>query len=185
MKGHEEILAQRYANATFELAKKEDKIEQLDREFAHFAQLLDQTPELRHVFYSPLFSLEQREEIIKKVAKEAEYSDIFVNFLLLLLKKKRTNIFKEIRREFQKAADNYLGRLKVSAEFPTRPSDEYLEELKEKLRQKTGKEIILSVSENPDLIGGAVIKVGDRRIDFSIRHQLQKLKRKLQERIQQ
>ena len=57
--------------------------------------------------------------------------------------------------------------------------EDILESLKERIRGATGKDVLLDTSEDPKILGGAVIRVGDRLVDGSLRTRLRQLRKQL------
>jgi F-type H+-transporting ATPase subunit delta len=94
--------------------------------------------------------------------------------------KGRFSFLASINDFYQKLADEVKGIARASlvsagANFPPMP----LKKFGQSLSQKTGKEIILEVEQDPSLIGGIVTRIGDLVLDGSIKTQLLNMRESL------
>ena len=56
------------------------------------------------------------------------------------------------------------------------------EALRQALEARTGKKVRLRITVESDLLGGVVVRIGDRVYDGSVQHQLESLREQLEER---
>ena len=94
------------------------------------------------------------------------------SYLLLLFDKGRIGYIDDINDFYQNLADELKGIARASLVSATRLSAKTIEKIRAVLSEKTGKEIILEVEQDSDLIGGIVTKIGDLVLDGSIKTQL-------------
>jgi F-type H+-transporting ATPase subunit delta len=135
--------------------------------------VLDPHPEFIEPLRSAFLSHEERVDLIDRVFG-GRVSDVTLNFLKVLSKHNRLGILRSVAvqatRLWEESNDNVRVRV-----FSAEPLDEGLiGEIDAMLRAKTGKEPILSVSVDPDLIAGVQIHVGDRVYDGSLKTCLEK-----------
>ena len=182
MKQHNS-LAQRYAQALFELSLNHDKAESIGEQLEHFRGLLEQNSDLRHVFVSPTFSPTERQNVIRELAKKSGYDKELLNFLNLLIEKKRSMLLPEIQESFQGFSDQHYKRLHVYVTVPTQPSDNFIAELSRKLKDESQREIILHTDINPSLLGGIVVRIGDKMLDGSLQSRIEEMKEGLLQQI--
>jgi F-type H+-transporting ATPase subunit delta len=100
----------------------------------------------------------------------------------ILVTKGRLGIIDDIANEYQRLLDNYRGIEGAEvAEVTTAISldDEDNLRLAQRLTSLVGKPVVLKPKVDSSLIGGIIIRVGDKLIDGSIRSKLQTLKREL------
>jgi len=108
-----------------------------------------------------------------------ESSGLFVNFVMLLIDKKRLESFSEIADGYRHLYEQSQGIIEVRA-ITAIPLERELEErARETLEQKTGRQVRLIKSTDPDIIGGMILIIEDKIIDGSIRHQLGTLRKEL------
>ncbi len=97
----------------------------------------------------------------------------------LLLEKGRLRYLASIAETFEYLANERRGRLKVAvASAAPLPGDD-IERLKAELQEATGKTVLIETSVDPALIGGLVVRIGDRVLDGSIKHQLAAMRESL------
>lgn len=179
MKQEQQILAERYAEALFELCADKDQLEPVGEQLKQFATLLEGSNELNHVFTNPVFPLEQRQVIVKAVAKKGNYLPNTLNFLLLLLDKKRAVLLPSIQESYQNMLDKKMNRQHVQVIAARDVSADLLKEIEGKLKEQTKNDAIVEKKVDSSLVGGVVVKIGDRMLDGSIRSQLNQLKEHL------
>lgn len=175
MQASDRVLAWRYARALFLAAadKKEDVRVQQDLDAARRA-LLDAMPVLRHPRVSGTDKKKKVNEVLgKKVAP------VTLEFLELLIDKKRFDLLPMVAADLGKliAEKNNVAKALVRTARPL-PADAQ-SRLKDKLMNFAGKNIELEVKEDPELIGGVVVRIGDWVLDSSLRGQLRQLREAL------
>ncbi len=88
-------------------------------------------------------------------------------------------MMKGISSAYSKIEDELAGRIKVNIETAVELDEGCLKEIRKRLQEITGKEVVLSVEKNPALIGGLVFRIGNTILDGSIKTQLEKVKEKI------
>ena len=171
-------LAHKYAAAIFEIAQEEKKLETYGRELERVKRELFSVPGVREYFADPRIEPSAKKELLKR-AFRGEIDSTVYNFLLLLVDKRRIALLEAIEDEFR--ALSYKAQDIVIADVTTAMTmvDGQQKELRKKLVEVTGKKIKLRFHEDESLIGGVVIKIGDRRIDGSVRGRLNALTQEL------
>ena len=122
----------------------------------------------------PSFTAEQKADAFINVCGES-LDDSGRNFVRTLADNKRLTLLPQIAELFEafKAAQEQSVDVEVLSAFPL--SDEQIDKLSEKLRNKLSSEIRLANTVDSELIGGVVIRAGDLVIDSSIKTRLAKL----------
>jgi len=172
-------IARRYAKALLERGKEEDKLEKFKEELKAFSELLKEFPELNACLTSPLYSNEELKGIVSFLNKKLNLSDTILNFLYLLIDKRRAIYLEEIIAAYEDFINEIFGYVKAKI-ITTKPlSKKNYEKIKEALEKVTEKKILLETKTDPQIIGGVIAEVGDKVFDGSIRNQLQKMREKL------
>lgn len=168
--------ARRYARALFSLAREAAAIEPGRGELARIAAHFDAAPELRAALFRPLHPVAERRAVLREVAQRQGLSRNVQNFLLYLIDQRRIVDFVAIRAEYERLADEAAGRLaaEVVSAGPLRP--EQSDRLRRALAARVGREVELELRVDPDLIGGAIARVGGLVFDGSLRTQLAQLR---------
>jgi F-type H+-transporting ATPase subunit delta len=96
-----------------------------------------------------------------------------------LFDKGRFSYLSSINDFYQKLADELKNIARASLVSATGLSAETVEKIRKTLSERTGKDIILDVEEDPGLIGGIVTRIGDLVLDGSIKTQLLNMRESL------
>lgn len=171
-------LARKYSNAIFELAQEEDKLVEYGKELAEVCTGLNSVPAAMAFLTNPQVATKAKRELIAKLFA-GELSKNVYNFLLLLVDKRRIGLLTAIEEEYRALSNEARGILIADVTTAEPASEAQQKKLVEKLASVTGKKVELRLHEDKSLIGGVVVKIGDRRIDGSIAGRLQSLKKEL------
>ena len=171
-------LATKYARAIFELAQEENKLDDYDNDLALVSEEIFNIPDAVTFFKNPLVPHQAKKDLLTKAFK-GEISDNVMNFLLLLTDKNRIGIFNEIYEIFTGLKNEAQGILvaDVTTAFPLTRAQE--SKLGMKLAAVTHKRIQIRRHEDKNILGGVIVRIGDKRIDGSAAGRLQALKSSL------
>jgi F-type H+-transporting ATPase subunit delta len=166
------ILARRYAEAYFALAQTAGDIAGWRDQLAAVVEALGDAA-VSEALANPRTSLADRVReglrLLEGVSPEAR------NLARLLIERRRVGIVREILTHYDALADKASGvvRAEVIAAIPV---DAALEQrIRDSLRKQLGSDVETIVRTDPSIIGGLVIRIGDRVIDDSLRTHLQQL----------
>ena len=163
-------VGRRYSKAIFEIAEEKNQVKEI-YEMLNSAMVLYRTDkEFKHFILNPLIDNEQKKSVLNKIFGKDNSENL--NILLYILDKGRMNCIKYIVAEYLKIYYRKNRILDVKATFTKELTDEQKKKLIDKLSQKTGKEINLEIKVDKDILGGGIIKIGDKIIDGSIRREL-------------
>lgn len=169
------LIADRYADALLDLAK-DGKLsyEQISKDLNTVKDILRTSADLKEFLSNPRVSDDDKKEVIGKVFGD-EVNGLTVNFLKILIDKKRFSAFDEIITEYSLALDeiNKISRIQVTSAIDVNEDSRI--RLKAKLEEKLQKTVALEWDINPAIIAGLVIRIGDNVIDTSLRHKLEDL----------
>ena len=168
--------ARRYARALFSLAQEEGSVGPVREQIEALADLLASNDELRHAIFRPLHPSKERRAVLDGVCERLSVSPAVRNFCALLVDQRRVIEFEAIRAAFVELADAAAGVDRAEVVSATPLSDAQREGLRRALSERTGRQIELSERVDPDLLGGAVARVGGLVFDGSLRTQLEQLR---------
>jgi F-type H+-transporting ATPase subunit delta len=171
--------ADRYARAIFELGSEGGQLDRLTQEIAEFATSYHEQTALRRALENPVLEEAVRERVLRQVARHSQFSPLATNALLVLLKRRRLSELPAIARQLRALADEKGGVSRAKITSAGSLPESYFNQLKQKLEQVLGKRIIVEHEEDPSLIGGVVVRVGDNTYDGSIKGRLEELERQL------
>ena len=172
-------LARKYARALLDIGLQEGNYEDLGKDLAKMAELLKENKELRIVLASVAYPVATRKEIAKAIGKSLGLSKSTIDFIDILIERDRMDHFSEITKSFETLGDVVAKRIRATLVTARALPPELIGEIKKQLAFKTGKEVILSLEEDPSLIGGAQTRIGNIIYDGSIKTQLANVKENL------
>lgn len=174
-----EIVAKRYARALIQIGKEDGQYERYGQDLRAFGEILEESPELRAVLENPIYNREQKKALFHALKDKLDLAPLVVNFILLLIDKRRLGYFKEIVRCYEGLMDEVAGRMRARVLSAVPLPEASLKAIQRQLAAITGKEVLIAAEEDPGLIGGVVAQIGDLVYDGSIRTQLEKIKETL------
>ena len=172
-------VTRRYATALYEEADAAGGLAAVDDDVLMLRNNIESNRELSRFFESPVIPQEKKESILQELLEE-RVETLTLQFLRLLVQKDRETLTKTILDQYQSLRDEQRGIVDAEVTVAQPLNDEDRTALVEALEEKTGKDVRLHLEENPDLIGGLVIRIGDRVFDGSVRSQLNALRDQLQ-----
>lgn len=172
-------IARRYAQALNEQAAHDGVLEQVDADIDLISNSLVGSRELINFFSSPIISREKKAAVVGSLFKES-LQPVTMNFLELLVSKRRESLFPTIAASFRELRDDQLGTKPVSVRTAYDLSDEDQAALKASLEKLTGSKVRMTTSVDSSIIGGVVIRIGDMVYDGSVTNQLATLRERLE-----
>ncbi len=171
-------VAQRiYANALFEAANEQDRLEPVRDDLHAFAEAVQQVPELRALLMNPEIDSREKMDALRAILAEAD--ELVRNFLLLLVEKGRTNELDDVVTEFDALVAAEEGILDVELTTAVELSEDETDKILRQIEQISGRRLRASRKVEPALIGGFVLQAGSYRADASVRGRLERLRRQL------
>lgn len=174
----EHIVARRYARALFTLGRKEGlpKLEKLGQDFDALETALKESPSLAQLYRNPLFTAEEKNRVTQKILGEIGADEYTVRFCALLAEKGRMGALGDIIAVYRDLLDVEKGVLRGELVTAVPIDESKRGAVQKQLEQQAGRALDLAYSVDPGIIGGIILKVGDRVLDSSLRAQLSFLK---------
>ena len=171
-------LASKYATAIFEIANEEKNLDGYDKDLAKVRADVFAIPEAVKFFQNPLVPHKAKKDLLTR-ALDKEISATVMNFLMLLVDKKRIGVFNEIYDIFTSLKNKAQGILiaDVTSAFPLTKKQQ--DALNKKLATLTKRKIQIRTHKDPSILGGLIVKIGDKRIDGSAAGRLAALRSSL------
>lgn len=169
-------VSRRYAKALIVIGKDDGQAEFYRNELSAFASLVSGNPALAQAIMNPLYSREERRNVLLAIIKKAGLSQIMSAFVSLLFDKGRIRFLDDINLAYSKLFDEFKNIARASVYAAGELSSDALDKIKAGLVKITGKEVIVEFHKEPDLIGGIITKIGDLVLDGSVRTQLRNLR---------
>jgi F-type H+-transporting ATPase subunit delta len=174
-------ISKRYARAFFEIAEEEKKLEQYYAELRQFSSLVEGNKDLKDFLANPIFEQESKKKILEQIIGKLSLSSMTVNFLKLLVDKKRIDVLPDIETCYRQLMDETLKKVRVTVKTAFPLSGEMQNHILAGLKKMTGRDVEVTLEDDQSLLGGIVIGVGDTLYDGSIKNQLNNMRNLLGE----
>ena len=170
-------VARRYAKALMLIGKENGQAETYQSELNTISELIVKERNLEEAICNPLYHSADRKKVLEVIVEKLNLSDVMSSFLLLLFDKGRFRFINNIRDFYDKLVDELKGITRASLISASDLSSETVNRIRTSLVKMTGKEVILELKQDPELIGGIVTRIGDLVLDGSIKTQLLNMKK--------
>jgi F-type H+-transporting ATPase subunit delta len=172
-----EELGQVYARSLFQVAKEHSVLDEIQEQLALWADALGENKDLQTFFFSPRFSTAEKKDAIRKIIDGGD--ERFLNFLELLAERHRLPATFRIRREFDDLWREEHKLLSVEVTSAIELDESLVSSIGARIEERTGRRIELTSRVDPDIIGGLVLRVGNKILDASVHGRLERLRRQL------
>ena len=176
----DETVARNYAETLFELATRNDALQQYGDAIETVAKLIDEDAKFRLFMETPRIDDAAKKAVIRKAFAEVMPKHV-VNFVLVTVDKRRQRLLRSIAQQFHALLDAHMGREHVQVTVARPLDDATREVITEKLSAALGKDAIPHVRVDAGIVGGLVVRTGDTIYDGSIRRRLEGMRRRLLE----
>jgi len=174
-------ISKRYARAFFEIAGEEKKLEQYYNELSQFSSIVAENKDLGGFLANPIFDEEAKKKVLEKIIGKLSLSKMTINFLNLLIDKKRIDVLPDIETCYRQLMDETLQKVRVTLKTAFPLSGEMQDYITSNLKKMTGQAVEVTVESDKSLLGGILIGVGDTLYDGSIKNQLNNMRNLLGE----
>ena len=174
-------VAERYANALFELASDQKDVISVERDLDAFSGLLAESPDLVRLVRSPVFSSDEQLRAVSGVLAKAGIGGLVANLVKVAAANRRLFAVPDMIAAFKRLAARERGEVSAEVTSAAPLSDGQSAELRAALKASLGKDVTLVPQVDATLIGGLIVKVGSRMIDGSLRTKLNSLKLAMKE----
>lgn len=172
-----ETVANRYAEALYDMAKAKNQAKDQLKELDKVYEIIAGSKALGRAIQSPTIPAEVKKNILRDILKK-QVSDRTLHFFFLLVDKSRELYVRAVVESFRELLRRDEGVVKCRAEVASPLDDKMKARLIEQIAKATGMKVELEVVERPELLAGAVLTVGDRLIDGSFTSQLTNIRKR-------
>lgn len=175
-------VASRYAKSLIDLAQERNSVEKIKSDIETFVEVVRKNSELQAVLRNPIIGPDKKFAILNQLFG-ANIDPMILSFFRIVVKKGRSEVLyatgKELLNEYNRRKAIYKAT--VTSAVPL--SAENIQEVEKIVREATKGEVILETRVDPNIIGGFILKVGDKQFDTSISSSLNKLKKEFSQRV--
>ena len=173
-----DVIANRYADALFQLSEEENITKKIYSELHDVVDLLKSNKELENVLKSPLISKKEKIELIEKLFSNKINKNL-KNFLKILVEKGRINSLKAIELTFKQLLNDKHNIIEGTVISAIPMQDKQIKELEKKLSKKYNKNVTLENEVDESILGGVLVRLGNTQIDGSVKTRLDNIKEQL------
>jgi F-type H+-transporting ATPase subunit delta len=172
-----QTVARNYAEVLFDIAGRSGQPERYADLIDAVAAAVDTIPRVQAVLMSPRIPKSEKARFLGAALKDTPRD--FVLWLQALVKRGRQGILREVASEYLALVDEKMNRVRASVTLARQPDEKLRKTIEENLGRQLDKQVIATYLVEPDILGGAIIRVGDRVLDGSVRRRMTKLRRQL------
>lgn len=173
----DQTIARNYAAALLELGQRHDEAQAYADAFGALDSVLAEE-RVQRFLETPKVEAKDKQAVLR-TALEGRVPERLLHFLLVVVAKRRQVLIPVIRSQYRELLDAAVGRIHADVTL-ARPADAEAENLlTERLTSLLGKDVVPHITVNPGILGGLVVRYGDRAMDGSLRRQLLSLKREM------
>jgi len=174
-------VADRYARSLHELAAEAGKVEAVEAALGDFETLISESAELKRLIESPVFSADEQAAAMDAILAKAKMEPLASNFMHVVARNRRLFALPAMIRAFRDIAARERGEVTAEVTSAAELNATQEKQLKATLKEVAGKDVKLSVTIDPSILGGLIVKLGSRQIDTSLKTKLSSLKLALKE----
>lgn len=174
-------VAERYAGSLYELAAEAKAVARVEEDLSRFEALLSGSDDLKRLIESPVFSADDQLKAVSAIADKAGITGLTGNFLRVVARNRRLFAMPGIIAAFRRIAAQARGEAEAQVVSAHALTAAQQTELKAALKAVAGKDVAISLTVDPSLLGGLVVRMGSRQIDTSLKTKLASLKLALKE----
>ncbi len=169
--------APRYAKALLELAVEQNKLEQVADNMRYLLEINDETKDFQIMLGSPVIKSDKKLQIFDQLFDRFE--KLTALFIHQVTKNGREYMLPEIAKSFESQLKTYKGIVPVTLITASKLADKTRELIIEKIQKSIKGQLEINESIDETLIGGFIVRMGNKQIDSSIARQFNNIKQQL------
>lgn len=172
------VISPRYAKVLFDLDRIKGNLDQRLEDFESIINIFNDNFKLVRFLKAPQVALKDKKKILQDLLRE-NFDPTFINFLSYLIQKGRLIHLGNIRNEYRLLVNEYLKRWEADIVTAVPMDIDSEAKLVKKLEEIFHKKIHLNKNIDPQIIGGAILVIANKMLDWSVIGRLRKLKENL------
>lgn len=171
----EPTVAANYAEALVELARKAGDLDGWGEMISDVASAIERDEQLRLFLSSPRIPVEEKNRIFARALQD-RMPRLFVRFLEAVISHHRQALIPQIAIEYGNIADALEGRIHAAVTVAREPDPSLIKAISDGISRAVGKTVVPHFTVKPEILGGVIVKIGDRVMDGSVRRRLGRLR---------
>jgi F-type H+-transporting ATPase subunit delta len=170
------VSGKRHAQAVFRLALETSALDRWQTDLTTMVEVMGDSQVIAFL-ESPRLSAEKKRDSLRGLL--AGVSPAALNLGFLLVSRNRLRIVHDLANEYMRLVNTHYGREEAEVTTAVPISQKEQEAIAKGLARVAGKEIVLKLKVDPDIMGGLVARIGDKLLDGSVRTRLKDLRSSL------
>ncbi len=175
-----EAVARRYSRALFGAAQARQLIDRVAEDLEGIERLLREEPRLGGLLISPQVAAEEKRALLETLLRGRAHP-LVLELLGLLLEKKRMTVVQQVIEGYRELVEEHRGIVRAQVTTAVPMPDALRERLLAALERRSGKKILIEPAVDPRVIGGVMVRMGDRIIDRSVQRAFKEMRENLLE----
>ncbi len=173
----EDYAARIYARALYDAAHEAKATDAVRADLADFVTVLGDSKTLRDALENPQIGTAAKQRVIASLTQSLH--KLVRNTLQVLLERGRFGIINGLHDEFESmlSAEDEITRVEVTSAMEL--TDATKEKIAARMEAVTGRRVALETTIDPAIVGGIVLRIGDKIVDGSVRSRIRQLRRQL------
>lgn len=171
-------IAENYADTLLELATREGEADAYGDHLADLVALERAEPDVARFLETPRIDLADKKRILREALSD-RVPEMFIRFVLVVVDKGRQRLLPDIEGAYRDLLDEREGRVHARVTLAREPDETLRREITEGLASALDREVVPHFHEDGRIVGGLVVRIGDRVLDGSLRRRLEDLRRRL------
>jgi F-type H+-transporting ATPase subunit delta len=164
-----------YADALMSLAQSQNITDEFGSNCADLLGMLAESPELAQALANPIIKIADKKAILSKIVGNT-LNPLMVNFLMILVDRRRIVNLKEICLQYQAALRKLKGTVLAKVTSAIALTDAQSQSIRDRVQGLTGANSVeIAATVNPEILGGVIIEFGSQVIDSSLRAEIRRL----------
>ncbi|MCI5055841.1 MAG: ATP synthase F1 subunit delta [Flavobacteriales bacterium] len=163
----------RYSKALLGLAIEKNSADAVFGDMQHLEDVIESNKDLSMLLKSPIIRGDKKQDILNIIFKGA-FSELTTAFIEIIVRKGREALLHQIANGYQKAYKQHNNIVTAEVTTAIKIDEKLKKEIVSKI--KSDKTVEIAEKIDSDILGGYIIRIGDRQVDASVRKKLNELK---------
>ncbi|HEY0057191.1 MAG TPA: ATP synthase F1 subunit delta [Pedobacter sp.] len=175
-------VASRYAKSLIDLAEEQTSLEAVKTDIESFVSVVRENPTLQAVLKNPIIGIDKKTAILDQLFG-ASFNKVVMAFFKIVVSKGRSEVLYGTAKEFINEYNRRKGIIHAVVTSAVPLTEAQKSKVADLIIEATKAQVVLESKIDPALIGGFIIKVGDRQVDVSIASSLNKLRHEFEQKV--
>ncbi|WCN38060.1 F0F1 ATP synthase subunit delta [Aneurinibacillus uraniidurans] len=173
-------VAKRYARALFEVASENQTIDTTETELNQITDIIAQDAEFRAILTHPKITAAEKTDMLNTLFA-GKVSETTLVFLGLVINRGREESFSDIAQNFTELANEVRGYADAIVTTAKSLTEEEAQAIAAQFGAKLNKKLRVTTKVDPSIIGGMMVRIGDRMYDGSIKGKLSRFTQQIKQ----